>query len=57
MDLPLSLTKLDSKLLSVPQESSSSKIKPYLIKMIIHHQSLVVKLHIIPCIYLTHCIH
>jgi hypothetical protein len=57
MDLPLSLTKLDPKLLSIPQESSSSKIKPYLIKMIIHHPSLIAKLHIIPCIYLTHCIH
>jgi hypothetical protein len=57
MDLPLSLTKLDPKLLSIPQESSSSKIKRYLIKVIIHHPSLIAKLHIIPCIYLTHCIH
>jgi hypothetical protein len=43
MDLPLSLTKLDPKLLSIPQESSSSKIKPYLIKLIIFpHQILII---------------
>jgi hypothetical protein len=43
MYLPLSLTKLDPKLLSIPQESSSSKIKPYLIKLIIFpHQILII---------------
>jgi hypothetical protein len=36
---------------------SNSKIKPYLINLIIHHQILIVKLHIMPCMYLTHCIH
>jgi hypothetical protein len=49
MNLPLSLTKLDPNLLSVLPKSSSSKIKPYLIKMVIHHQSLIAKLHIISC--------
>jgi hypothetical protein len=57
MDLPNSLTKLDPKLLSVPQKPSSSKIKLYLIKLIIPHQILIAKLHIMPCMYLTHCIH
>jgi hypothetical protein len=42
MDLALSLTKLDPKLLSIPQESSSSKIKPYLIKLIISPQQILI---------------
>jgi hypothetical protein len=57
MDLPLNLTKLDPKITKCTLRIFSSKIKPYLINLIIHHQSLVVKWHIIPCIYLTHCIH
>jgi hypothetical protein len=44
MDLPLSLTKLGPKLLSIPQGSSSSKIKPYLIKLILHHPSLIAQI-------------
>jgi hypothetical protein len=36
---------------------SSSKIKPYLINLIIHHQILIAEFHIVPCMYLTHCIH
>jgi hypothetical protein len=35
---------------------SSSKIKLYLINLIIHHQILIAKLHIMTYIYLTHCI-
>jgi hypothetical protein len=37
--------------------SSSNKIKLYLINVIIHHQILVAKLHVMAYIYLTHCIH
>jgi hypothetical protein len=36
---------------------SSNKIKLYLINLIIHHEIFIAKLHIMPCIYLTHCIH
>jgi hypothetical protein len=36
---------------------SSSKIKLYLIKLIIHHPIIIAKLHIMSCMNLTHCIH
>jgi hypothetical protein len=38
-------------------EISSSKIKLYLNYLIIHHTTLIAKLHIMPYIYLIHCIH
>jgi hypothetical protein len=35
----------------------SSKVKLYLINLIIHHPIIIAKLHIMPYIYLTHYIH
>jgi hypothetical protein len=35
----------------------SIKVKLYLINLIIHHPSIIAKLHIMQYIFLTHCIH
>jgi hypothetical protein len=55
-ELPLSLTKLGPKLLSIPQGFSNNKIKPYLIKLILHHPSLIAKIsyHTIHISYSLH---
>jgi hypothetical protein len=36
---------------------SDSKVKLYLIKLIIHHPIIIAKLHIMPYKYFTHYIH
>jgi hypothetical protein len=57
MNLPISLIKLDPNWAKCTTKIFSSKIKLYLIKLIIPHQILIAKLHIMPCMYLTYGIH
>jgi hypothetical protein len=57
MNLPISLIKLDPNFAKCTTKIFSSKIELYLIKLIFPHQILIAKLHSMPYMYLTYCIH